>query len=324
MAISITSVSPNAGSTGGRYLVTITGDGFRLPTPPAALGPTVPAPPSVQVSFGGTSAIRVDVLSSRRLVVLAPPMPAGVHAVTVTNVSDSGVVLESASAAASFTAALPDYTAPSVLSDVVRNVIRAFRREVLENTVMSVHVDYDDDTSDGLNTRAVAKLPVVVLTGPRLVTDRAYATNQLIDRSDAYDATLTHRSAEGVTVSLEFRVLVAADSTAVLLALMNSVALFFARNIRLTVGATSYELHRPFADAFAPDIKGNDDAILQASTAFVVRGVNLQDVSSDVQLLKKVERLTVGSTPLGPVGQGDTSNPVGDPYQTTDVDYEGL
>ncbi len=179
MAIpTIDSITPNRGHSGGQGLVEIIGTGFQVQ---AAPGPGVPAPivpPSMRVFFGGVEARRVDVISSTRLFALTDghDLPKGADEVSVNvearNVGPFGETIGSEVAIKSngfkYARSSIDATADDDLSRVARMVIRKFKREVLEETVLVSSTDWDSDPGNLLNKTTISKLPSVFLVGPAI------------------------------------------------------------------------------------------------------------------------------------------------------------
>ena len=66
----------------------------------------------------------------------------------------------------------------SDLTRLVRGLLRELKRQVIANVSMTVSVDYDDTTIDGLNVVAISRLPSVVLSGPKVDENRFFSTNE--------------------------------------------------------------------------------------------------------------------------------------------------
>jgi hypothetical protein len=85
----ITTLNSSSGPTGGKTLVTLTGDGFRLPpTPPPSAAPLEPPGPTVQVLVGGRPAEDVHVIDATRLSFLTPPGEPCAASLVVRNLDD--------------------------------------------------------------------------------------------------------------------------------------------------------------------------------------------------------------------------------------------
>ena len=117
------------------------------------------------------------------------------------------------------------------LTRVVRALLRELERQVIENVSASVALDYDDTPADGLNVVAMAKLPSLVLSGPRVIENRFFSTNE------PHEDTVTGPSGPELvrrrppfTVNLGFTLTAASDRTVELLNLLAATATFLNRN----------------------------------------------------------------------------------------------
>lgn len=187
------------GPVAGGQTIEIYGDGFRLPnTAPVdvTVGDVVesPALPSVRVTFGGVAAPVASAVASNRLVVVTPPSPVtlttedpvhgtqwgvGTVDVVIENVDDAGdpIAGESVTAVDGYTyrGVKLDSATESDLARLVRTLLLELNRRVLSNVMLTVDVDFDSDTSTALVD--IAKLPALVLQGPRLAENRFYSLN---------------------------------------------------------------------------------------------------------------------------------------------------
>lgn len=231
----ITDVAPASGPSGGRVLVTIEGADFRLPPTPSAYGPTIPPGPSVRVEFGTVAAERVWVINAVQLLVLTPATNPGVHAVTVTNVDEDGndIAGEAATAVDAYTTKRPDLTVATPLDQVNRTLRRELARQVLENTSMVTHTEYDSDTGDELSIIDTAALPSISLLGPKLRENRFQSDNERaqVDLGSG----IVGEQRNKATNDLLYTAVGASDSTAELINLMAHFEDFFSRNIYLSV-----------------------------------------------------------------------------------------
>lgn len=232
----VISVTPNNGRTGGRQLIVVKGTNFQLPPPPAPMqvGKLTPSPgPSVEVLFGQRKAREVRVLSSELLHVVSPIGDPGQVALTVRNVDQSGAVVpgESVTVPNAFTFGRPDTARkPSnetTFQRAVRQLIVELRRQVIDNVTLATHTDYADSPS-GANVAALAELPGLVLSGPRLVENREYSLNQKrkVGDTELYPPR---------TVDLEFTLIGVDRLQLPMLALMHECEMFFQRNIVLSL-----------------------------------------------------------------------------------------
>ena len=119
----------------------------------------------------------------------------------------------------------------SDLTRLVRKLLRQLKTEILENTSITVAVDYDDTTADGLDIVAIATLPSLVLSGPRLRENRFFATNEPVELlvPGSY-AKQWDQFGPVHTVDLGFTITGASRSTVELLNLMAATASFLNRN----------------------------------------------------------------------------------------------
>jgi hypothetical protein len=119
----------------------------------------------------------------------------------------------------------------SDLTRLVRELLRQFKAGILENTNITVAVDYDDTTADGLDIVAIATLPSLVLSGPRLLENRFFATNEPVELlvTDSY-AKQWDQFGPVHTVDLGFTITGASRSTVELLNLMAATVSFLNLN----------------------------------------------------------------------------------------------
>jgi len=201
----------------------------------------------------------------------------------------------------------PDLVRESDLARLVRTLLRTLKAHLLENTSISVSVDYDDTVADGLDIVAMSKLPSLVLSGPRLKEDRFYSTN--VPRKEPQTGTdEVLRWGPSFTVDLKFTITAASDRTVELLNLMAAVATFLNRNRWIemsrnpedpTVGTARWEMD-PDGD-FRARLDGKDD-VRAFTCGLVIRGF---DVDEGLPLApgKLALEIEVGTEPFN---DGDT------------------
>lgn len=285
----ITDVSPTTGWTGGQ-VIKITGTNFRLPTTPAAdFGGKLPAPlPTVEVKFGSVASERVWVRSDTLLEALAPVADPGVADVSVQNLDDDGdpIAGETVTSVGGFTYLRPKLTDKPDFQRVIEQVIIEFRRQVLENTSISSHVDFDAEVGGQLDLTHIGKLPAVVLAGPDVVEQRIYSTNEW--RDVALDANTFERHRAPQTVTLEFEVIALSEFAQQLIALEALVLQFFNRNPFLRVlrdpddvaaGTADFEMAWEIGTTFRNTTTPNESNTKSVLGTFVVRGVLLEDIA---------------------------------------------
>lgn len=284
----ITSLTPATGPTAGLTLVELLGSGFRLPPAPPLTGPTSPPRPTVAVLVGGRPATSVGVVADGRLTFLTPANDAGIVDVVVRNLDDDGVPImgEEAIRSGAFAYAQPRLAIESDLTRLVRTLLREFKRQVLDNVVLTVQTDFDAETGDELHLAQLAALPGLVLVGPELVEDRFYSLNRLPE-APAGPGAFTRRRVP-YTVDLGFTLVGTSDHTVELLNLMAATELFFHRNkfIELdrdpanpAAGQVRYEMDLTPGGDLKVSSQPNESNVRSFSGAFVVRGFDLEDLA---------------------------------------------
>lgn len=190
----IVSVTPGEGHSGGKTLVEITGTDFQLYPAPPPTGPTTPALfPPMRVLFGGRPASAIAVVSSTQLYCLTPfgdeaPVRAagpggdpvgpvlsyGAVDVQLDNLDTAGVPIagETVTSTAAYTFRRPDLSVESVLSRVVRMILRELKRQIIPNVNFATHTDYDATTGDMLNLAYVEELPALILSQVEIPENR--------------------------------------------------------------------------------------------------------------------------------------------------------
>lgn len=218
----LTSIEPSHGRAGGGDLVRLVGAGFAE---------------RVAVRFGGELAEVVSVHQAGAASVVDLRTPAhgdGVVDVELENlgrpdglpVAGERVVLERA-----YRFLRPRLTHESHLTRLVRTLLRALKRDLLENALTRVSVDYADARQlEGVELVPVASLPALVLTPVELPENRTYSTNELRERVVVGpDGPEIVRDAPPRTVDVELRLTGSSDSTIELLNLLSAVASFVHR-----------------------------------------------------------------------------------------------
>jgi len=152
-------ITPATGPSSGGDLVRLRGTGFAE---------------RVQVVFGGAVAAVLNVRAAGGesfADVRTPAHASGAIDVLLRNLAPDGAPVpgEEATLLAAYRFLRAPIIREADLTRVVRGLLRELKRQVIENVSASVALDYDDTPSDGLNVVAMAKLPSLVLSGPRLV-----------------------------------------------------------------------------------------------------------------------------------------------------------
>ena len=214
-------ISPTTGPSGGGDLVRLRGTGFAE---------------RVQVVFGGAVATVLNVRTAGGesfADVRTPAHAPGAIDVLLRNLEPDGAPVpgEEATIPGAYRFLRAPIVREADLTRVVRGLLRELKRQVIENVSASVALDYDDTPSDGLNVVAMAKLPSLVLSGPRLVENRFFSTNE--PREDAVTGPSgpeLQRRRPPFTMDLGFTITAASDRTVELLNLLAATATFLNRN----------------------------------------------------------------------------------------------
>lgn len=314
----ISSVSPAAGHSGGKTLVEITGTNFRLPTaPPAVNGITPEAEPSLLVTFGGTAAKRVDVLSTTRAYVLTPigdPSDTPID-VVVTNLDADGAEIpgETATLASVWRFVRPDVT--DERSDLVRLVdafVAELKRQITPNVVWPEDTDYDGDTGDTLSVTEVPAFPGLIVAATELADNAFYSERSKIEVENPDDSDGFIEMEPPVTVDLVFTVVGVSDNTKELLNLAAVTKRFFRKNPYLTMardpddsskGEVSYEMNAEDA----PNVRIKTEATTDNVKTFAITA---RVLGFDIETMHGI-RNPDGTPVTGPGGATEAATDVG-------------
>lgn len=279
-APTITSITPTLGHTGGRALAEIIGTNFREPTTQAAPsnGPVPVAPPSVRVLFGDVASSRVAWISSTRLFVETPIHAEATVDVTVENIDDDGVLIpgEQATSSNAFTFRRPQLTTSTDLTDLIRVLLRSLKLQVHPNIVVSVHTDFDDDTTDLLQIVQVASLPALVLQGPRLTRNRFYGTNQRPNIPSSTPEEFFVRR-EPYTVDVMFDLVGISNLQVEFQNFMQTTITYFHKNKVITHPRTGDDLELDFTEDGEPKaiVRFGNDNVKVFRGAIMIRGFDM-------------------------------------------------
>lgn len=293
-----TSVTPSSGRAGGRYLVSIIGTGFNQAPAAAEDGPTpAPAPyfeVNVTDSAGRTrTATKVYVVSTTQAYALIPPGAPGLASIELVNINEDES-RESVTESDAFTYKRPDLAATDrTLIRVVRELLECIAREVHPDVYLTVHTEYAGAPVANFQTIENAKIPAVILVGPRTTENRFYSQNAARVTVPSEGTFVKHATA--MTLDLEFEVMAVADKMQHLLALLHELTRFFDRNDFLTIdvdpadatkGTASYEMDFQPNGQFASATDANENNVRQLSGTIVVRGVDVDE--DDTTILRGV------------------------------------
>jgi len=294
----VTSLQPPQGPAGGGDLVRLVGAGFAA---------------RLQVLFDGTP---VQVLSVRdEAGVFVADLRTAAHApalvdVVVQNLDAVGLPVagETVLLAAAYRFVRPELARESDLTRLIRTLLQALKREVLTNTSLTVSVDYDDTVLDGLNVVALAKVPSIVLSAPRIAENRFYSTNALQEVVvQGPTGPEIQRRRPAYTVDLAFTITLTTDRTVGLLNLTSAVARFLNQNRWVEMardpddpaaGTVRWEMD-PDGD-YHTRIDGPGDVRVYACS-FLVRGFDM-DEGLALDRGRAVTQPQLATTPVPPGG----------------------
>jgi hypothetical protein len=172
------------------------------------------------------------------------------------------------------------------LTRIVRTLLRELKRQVLENTSLAVSVEFPEDPEAVLSRIARAKLPSLVLSGPRLRENREYSTNELGEEVViGLGGPSLRRRRPPLTMDLEFGVTLASDRAAEMLNLQAALASFVHANRWLSMPRdptvpdgpiVAWELD-PVGE-LRPLLEGSERGDLRAFTwGLLIRGFDLDE-----------------------------------------------
>jgi hypothetical protein len=269
----LTSVSPASGPASGGDLVTVRGTfGSRI-----------------AVRFGDALATVVSVRDEGDVSIAQVRTPTHAEAlvdVTLSNVDAVGtpVVGESIALAGAYKFLRPRIVREAELTRLIRTLLRELKRQVMENVSLSVAVDFDDTPLDGLDVTAIAKLPSLILSGPRIKENRFYSSNTLEEEIVAgANGPEIRRRRPPFTVDLEFAITGASDRAVELLNMMTAVAAFVDRNRWLSMdrdpgeaskGAVRWEMDA--SGELQTNLEGKDD-VRAFTWGLVIRGFDIDE-----------------------------------------------
>jgi len=284
-------MDPGGSLAQGGVLIVVNGGGFRLPPDPDPVGELGGMfPRTVRVEIDGVAAGDVRVWSSEVLSFIAPgyagdPDAAALDpvAVRIVNLNDAGLEIagEDVEVLDAFQYLRPALDGTSDFTRLVRELLRLMKRHVMRNVNMTVHTDYDDTVSDGLNIIKFAEVPGIVITGPELRTNRFYSVNSTEPRNVIGIEYRRRRPPR--TVDLVFGLVGMAEHQVVLLNMMAAVVSFFEQTQDIVIlcdpddpsaGTLSYEFK--LTEDPAAVSQTNNDNLRQFDGAFEIIGFDIQ------------------------------------------------
>lgn len=298
MAIpTLIAIEPNTGPASGGDLVRLHGAGFAE---------------RIHVLFDGVVATVLNVRKAggKSFADLrTPPHATGAADVTLRNLDADGTPIpgEEASLAGAYRFQRAPIVREADLTRVVRALLRELKHQVIDNVSASVALDYDDTPSDGLNVVAMAKLPSLVLSGPRVVENRFFSTNEPHEDPVAGPSgPELQRRRPPFTVDLGFTITAASDRTVELLNLLAATATFLNRNRWLvldrdpadpTLGAVRWEMD---PDGEVRTKLDGEGEVRVFTAGLIVRGFDIDEgLPADVGKAVAETDLDVGRIPGG-------------------------
>ena len=207
-------------------------------------------------------------------------------AVTVTNIDDNGVAIpgETFTLPAAFSFQRPRLTDQADYTRLLRVLVRALKREVIENTLLTVSTDY---AAVGAAVVELAQFPALVLVGPDEEENRFFSLNYPTE--EQLGGGLFSRKRVPYTIDLRFDVLGMSDSNVELLNLAALLKLFFQRNPYLYMDRDPSDLSKGqvrYEMDFTPegDLKRtgapNLSNVRSFNGTFVIRGFDVEAMAS--------------------------------------------
>ncbi|MDD5542887.1 MAG: IPT/TIG domain-containing protein [Acidobacteriia bacterium] len=208
----LTTVTPSSGPTMGRNQIALTGTNFRVaPVPPPVGYTSDDEQQTVAVWVNGVRCSEAFASSTTTAVAEVPEWrglystltPCAVD-VTIANLSDLGVVItgETVTLTNGYAYGRPSMVAVTPLQRVMEETIALFRRHVLPNTSWIKSRDYDESTSDHLDSTQRATLPMIQLVGPTLADAKDWGNVTPTEELNTGSTTAWHRHQRQKTVHL--------------------------------------------------------------------------------------------------------------------------
>lgn len=258
----------------------------------------------VAVWFGGAEAeVQRVVRISRTTAFVDVRTPAHVPAlvdVVVWNLDADGLPIagERATLAQAYRYLRTPLTTEATLTRIVRAMLQALKRDVLENTTITVSVDYQEPVDDDDGPAVVARVPSLVLSGPTLRENRFYRTVEPKEQVVLGDhGPEIRKRRPPFTADLTFTITGTSASTVELLNLMSAVVTFISRNRWLSVPRDPEDPSEQVRWELHPDGEmrtklASSDGTRAFTAAVIVRGVDI-DEGMPLSLTRTVESTAV-------------------------------
>lgn len=278
MVLAITNVNPNTGLTGGREMTIVQGTDFNTAVDSEGVS-------RMNVKFGTVDASRIRVRSVTELDCLTPIHDLGQVDVTVEDLD----AVTSATLTNGFTFARPEIGGATYNSDLwrtVKTLAEEMKRQILEEVVLGPEVDYDDTPFDGMRITKLAKVPALVLDGPRIIGANGvfYRVREPWVQTAVGPPREFNRKRPQDYVDLQFTLFVVDDKKIRLLNLQKEVISFFRRNAVLRVLADPAQPSGPYEEVdmrpprpqdWRMTMRGNKSSLKFCAGQFTLFGVPL-------------------------------------------------
>ena len=242
----------------------------------------------IAVWFGGAEAEvqRVVRISSAAFVdVRTPPHVPALVDVIVWNLDADGLPIagERSTLAQAYRYLRTPLTTEATLTRIVRAMLQALKRDVLENTAITVSVDYQEPVDDDGAPAVIARVPSLVLSGPTLRENRFYRTvepkEQVVLGEHGPEI---RKRRPPFTADLTFTITGTSASTVELLNLMSAVVTFISRNRWLSVSRDADDPSEQVKWELHPDGEMrtkllSTDAARAFTASVIVRGVDIEE-----------------------------------------------
>jgi len=273
MALTVTSVTPPTGLTGGREFVLIQGTDFNISV-------DVDGHSRMEVYFGTELATRVRVRSATELDCLTPIHDPGSYDVKV---KDLDAVVEDV-LVDGFDFGRPVIGDQAVKSDIVYvidTLVTEMKRQIIEEIIVGTSVDYDPDTDEGFHIVGLSKVPAIVLDGPRIYSSGGpfHRTGEQIEE---VSPGIGRKIIAQDICNFEFTLSGVDDHKIRLLNLLREVISFFRRNEILRIRRDpldpnsileEIEMHPPMPEQWRVLSSGNKSSLKIFSGVFTLFGI---------------------------------------------------
>jgi hypothetical protein len=273
MALTITTMTPATGKTGGREFVLIQGTDFNILV-------NTDGTSKMQVFFGTELATRVRVRSVTELDCLTPIHDPGLVNVKVRNT----VGPVEATLTNGFTYGKPvigGLTNQTDLWRVIDALVVEFRRQVIDEVTLGSSLEWDELPGDGVRFAKLAKVPCIVLEGPRVRSSGGVLQNSGEPWTDLGSSVFKRHRRQDI-MDLQFLLFGVDDHRVRMFNLLREVIDFFRRNDVLKVlrdpvnpgaGFLEIDMRPPQPEDWGTNVRGNKSDLKFFQGPFTLFGV---------------------------------------------------